>query len=516
MTDGGASGHGMADMHAKAVASATAFRIIVLSLFAGSMIVLLVAAAPRHGPWFDEFWTRFLSDPSIEFGEAFQKRWVADVHPPLFSMMAWLSAQVVRLPIEKARLLNLTPLAILALYLFLVGKALPRARAFITVFAISVGSSAFFIEYFTEFRSYFTGLCAFAALTVTLIAQDQSAEEEKPGAQTLLWTGYLVSLLVCLNLHYLTTAVTVVLVGIFGCSAALRGNWRFFGIYLASGILAVLPFVAFVAYQWTVIERITADYWLKTSLPAALNMLIAAIAAPTYSEQLAVAIAWLAAAFIFLSRKDNPQVGRTIPVLLVAIIAEILMLLVYTWLTAAMTQRYLIPLAILSAALFALILARPIYENRWLLALFLVTNLGSAAFAALPRWNDPRWDEAARYLSERQKSCLGSRIIPMQQNPNDHTPNSIDNYNEAYAYIANKWGLTLGSVDTPSSRPLDASCPDFYWADHFFAAGKNRDTLLAQFSTRWPGLQGCTVTVKAFTSKSAVFEVTGEASVCGR
>ncbi len=82
--------------------------------------------------------------------------------------------------------------------------------------------------------------------------------------------------------------------------------------------------------------------------------------------------------------------------------------------------------------------------------------------------------------------------------------------------MANKWGLTLGSVDTPSSRPLDASCPDFYWADHFFAAGKNRDTLLAQFSTRWPSLQGCTVTVKAFTSKSAVFEVTGEASVCGR
>lgn len=236
-------------------------RIPWLLAYGLALTVLLTLTAPRHGPWFDEFWTRFFSDPSISFRSAFADRWVADVHPPLFSFLAWLTAQFGRLPIEQARMLNLIPLALLTLYLVLLTKAEPRERAFVTIFAISLGSSAFFVDYFIEFRSYFTGLCAFAGLTVTLVAQDRRAADEERNATALTWSGYAVTLIVCLNIHYLTSAMTVVMVAVFGIAAAVRGDWRRFVIYLVTGALAVAPFIAFVAYQWTTIQRISKDYW---------------------------------------------------------------------------------------------------------------------------------------------------------------------------------------------------------------------------------------------------------------
>lgn len=494
----------------------TVFQAVAISIFGLVLVLLLLLTAPRHGPWFDEFWSRFFSDPSIPLAEAFFGRWVQDVHPPLFSFLARLAAGIDRLSIEHARLLNLAPLLALGIYLVMLGRAVPRERPFLAVLAISVGSSAFFIEYFSEFRSYFTGLCAFTGLTVTLIAMDRVPGGLRGGASPLLWCGYLVSLAVCLNIHYLTTAMSIILVAVFGVAAFVKGDRCRFVTCLVTGIVATAPFLAFLAYQWATIARISADYWLKTDMPAAARMLVAAVAIPTMGTQGAVAFAWLAAALLFLRSKNTRPVDGTIAVLMIAIVAEIVMLLIYTKLTAAMTERYLIPLAILSAALFAIILSRQIYETRWLLVLFILTNLGGAVLAALPRWNDPRWDEAARHLAQMQKACPGSRIIPMQQNPDDRTPNTLENYNEAYAYMAQKWGLSLGPVDTASSRPQDPVCVDYYWADHFFATGKSNDTLLAEFARRWPALKGCSITVTTFSDNAAIFDVTGDPPHCAR
>lgn len=481
-----------------------------------ALVALLILTAPRHGPWFDEFWTRFFSDPSISLRSAFADRWVADVHPPLFSFLAWLTAHFDRLPIEQARMLNLIPLALLTLYLVLLSKAEPRQRAFVAIFAISLGSSAFFVDYFIEFRSYFTGLCAFAGLTATLVMQDRCRTGDDGSATALAWCGYAVTLIVCLNIHYLTSAMTVVMVAVFGIAAAFRGDWRRFVIYLVTGALASAPFIAFVAYQWATIQRISKDYWLKTDIPSALHMFFSAIAAPTSQVQSLVAISWIAAAILLFRSKSKSPLEPTALVLLAAIAAEVATLLVYTRLTSAMTDRYLIPLWLLSVAFFSLMLSRQIYERGWLLGLFTVTNILGAAAAALPHWNDPRWDEAAQYLSTRQAACPGARIVPMQQDPNDHTPNTIENYNEAYGYMARKWNLVLGEVDTISPRPRDPACADYYWADHFFGAGKSNEKLLAQFNERWPALEACKVEVKPFRSGSAVFEVTGEAPDCAR
>jgi hypothetical protein len=492
------------------------FVISVTLLYALALMTLLVATAPRHGPWFDEFWTRFLSDPSIALDNAFLNRWVEDVHPPLFSFLARVSSKVWRLPIEQARLLNLIPAAFTVAYLATIARLVPRERPFLAVLAISVGASPFFVEYIAEFRSYFTGMCAFLALTATLVAQDRLTQEDGVTTKTGLWLGYVASLAVCLNIHYLTTAMTAVMVAVFGLAAAYRKDWHRFWTYLASGTLLCLPFIAFVAYQYTTIERISADYWLKTAMLPALEMLMGALLVPISGARTAVMVVWLAAAILIIRQTSPRRPDRTIAPLAIAIAAEILLLLVYTRLTAAMTERYLIPLSILAAALISILLCRKIYASRLLLALFAATNFAAAVVAAVPRWSDLRWDEAAIYLAERQHACPGARIIPMQQDPNDHTPNTIENYNEAYGYMARKWGLTLGPVDIPSSRPRDPACPDYYWADHFFAAGKDRDTLLAQFSARFPDLKGCKAEVTPFAALSAVFTVSGDPPQCRR
>jgi hypothetical protein len=491
------------------------FQAGAMAVFAGLLLLLLLLTAPRHGPWFDEFWTRFFSDPAVSLSDAFFRRWIEDVHPPLFSLLAWLSSHVVRLPIEQARLLNLIPLGLVTLYMVILAAISPRERAFLTVLGISVSSSSFFVEYFAEFRSYFTGMCAFLALTATLVAQDRDTAGEK-GVGAVLWCGYLLSAAICLNLHYLTTLMTVVLVAVFGVTAALKGDWRRFAAYLLSGFILCLPFVAVLAYQWATVERISNDYWLKTGMPAAISMLANAVIIPASHAQGLVATAWVAAMILLVRRKEGRVLDSTFITLIIAVIAEIAVLLVYTKLTAAITERYLMPLAILSAAVFAILLSGEIVRRRWLLALFILTNLGGALATASTRWNDPRWDEAAQYLAARQTACPGSRIIPMQQDPNDHTPNTLDNYNEAYAYMAAKWKLTLGEVDQPSPRPRDPACPDFYWADHFFAASKDDATMLKQFARRFPLLEGCAVKVTPLVSMSAVFEVTGEPPACKR
>ncbi|HWU62788.1 MAG TPA: hypothetical protein VN112_12250 [Ensifer sp.] len=481
-----------------------------------ALTILLCLTAQRHGPWFDEFWTRFFSDPSVSLSSAFHDRWAQDVHPPLFSFLVWLSAHIDRLPIEQARLLNLIPLTSLIIYAGLVCRRLPRERSFIAILMVALGASSFLVDAFVEFRSYLTGLCAFTSLLVTLVAQDRLRPEEDGDASTLLWCGYAISLFVCLNIHYLTTAMTVVLVAVFGVAAAIKGDRRRFAIYLTSGIVAAIPFVAFILYQWGTIARIWSNYWLKTDLEQASDMLAAAIVAPTAGPRSLVAVAWILAVALLLRARPKPRLGGTALVVFAALLAEVAMLLIYTTLTAALTDRYLAPLAILSIAVFSIVLSRPIWESRWLLPLFVVSSLYGAVASALPHRDDPRWDEAAHYLAMKQKACPAARIIPMQQDLNDHTPNTVENYNEAYAYMAQKWGLTLGEVDTPSSRPASVDCGDYYWADHFFAAGKSRDTLLAQFLERWPALRGCTIIVRQFESQSAVFEVQDPGPACRR
>ncbi len=489
---------------------------LALAVFAIALLTILVLTAPQHGPWFDEFWTRFFSDPTVSLSYAFSDRWAADVHPPLFSFLAWLAAHVETLPIEQARLLNLAPFTLLTVYLALLGRALPQERPFLAVLVISVGASHFAIDYFSEFRSYFTGLCAFTALVATLIAQDRNPRGHPAPAASLLWCGYGISLAICLNIHYLTMAMTTVLVGAFGVAALIAGDRRRFIVYLITGIIFSAPFLAFLAYQHATIERISADYWMKTSIPAAGQLIIDAMGTPISHAQVGVTLVWGVAALLFLRRQERHALERTVTVLMIAIVAEVVMLLIYTSLTAALIERHLIPLAILSAALFSIILSRTIFSHRWLFLLFIAVNLAAAIVAAEPRWRDPRWDEAAQFLADKQKACPGARIIPMQQNPNDHTPNSIENYNQAYAYMASKWGLTLGPVDTPSTRPKDPLCPDYYWADHFFGSEKSPETLMAQFAIRWPQLRACRATGETFTSGSAVFVVSGDAPDCAR
>lgn len=491
------------------------FTISALAIFGGLLTVMLSVVAPLHGPWFDEFWTRFFSDPAPSLKSAFFDRWVNDVHPPLFSLLAYLTAHVARLPIEQARLLNLIPMAAAAIFAMLVARRHPSERTFLAVALVSIAASPYYVAYFAEYRSYFTGICAFACLTISLVVIDRAASRgEQAGA--FLWAGFGVSLAICLNIHYLTTAMTVILVAVFGLGAAMRGDWKRFVIYLVAGVILIMPFIGFIVFQWATIERISADYWLKTDLLAAAGMLLDAVVAPTCRAQTAVILAWGAAALLYLRHGNRPRLDGAIGLLLIAIAAEVAMLLVYTGITAALTDRYLMPLSILASAVFAIVLSAEIMASRALLTLFLLTNFGAAIYTASPLTKDMRWDEAAHYLAERQKACPGARIVPMQQDPNDHTPNTIQNYNEAYGYMARKWGLVLGPVDTPSSRPRVADCPDYYWADHFFASGKNRETLLTQFASRFPALKGCAVDVAAFRSLGVVFTVTGDPPQCHR
>ncbi len=52
----------------------------------------------------------------------------------------------------------------------------------------------------------------------------------------------------------------------------------------------------------------------------------------------------------------------------------------------------------------------------------------------------------------------------------DATANVEANYTMAYDYLARRWHMKVGALDTMPVGPRDAACPDYYWADNQFAA----------------------------------------------
>src|ERR1700742_4687521 len=57
--------------------------VATVSLVVASVAIAITAALTR-GPWIDEFWTVWGTEPTLSWHVAFRERWVTDVHPPLF------------------------------------------------------------------------------------------------------------------------------------------------------------------------------------------------------------------------------------------------------------------------------------------------------------------------------------------------------------------------------------------------------------------------------------------------
>jgi hypothetical protein len=486
--------------------------------FAPLLIGMLIYGTYKTGPWYDEFWTLFFSDPAVGFKDAFTNRWALDVHPPLFSFLAWLAANL-GLPrtIEAGRLLNFIPMVLAAAFVFLFWKRNPAERPFLAVYFPGVAALWQFPSAFIEFRSYFLALCGYSLLLVCLKRIDRQKRDPLTGSNaSLVWSGYAAVLLICLNIHFVTTLLAVGAVATFAFAALLRGDRRLFLTHLALGIACSLPLVVTTLLQWSYLSSMSKDFWLKTSTQEALILFAEAMIIPLVQSTLLQASWLIPLGLRVLQREGNRNDDIFAAILAASFIVGCALVLAYTAATGALTPRYIMPVCITTVALLSALTATLMSRYRLLYAVFLTACLVSAIQTTLQTAQDLKWSEAADYLSARQKACPSARITPVRINPQDRTANGLASYGVAYGYLAKQRGMTIGAVDMPPAAPKSTTCPDYYWIDNLASSGQSTTALSALITKRFPNLNGCNIKMTRFGLDAAVYEVADGAPECQR
>lgn len=493
-------------------------RQLVFVAFPLLVTVALVAAAWRTGPWFDEFWSYYLADPSVGLRDAFLSKWTRDVHPPFFSFVSWIASQS-GLPrtIEAGRMLNLLPLLASAAYSAAFWRLNPQERPFMATFLPGAIALAQFTSAFVEFRSYFTGLCAFVLLLLIVKRLDQRDTMPLVGANRLLvWAGQIVSLAICLNIHFVTALLAIALVGTFALAALWRGDRRLFAAHLLSGIACCLPLAATTAAQWLYLSTTSRNFWLKTTQQEALVFLFQSVMTPI-GQGPVMRIAWIGALGLrILSRERRSADDRYAITLAISVVFAGLLILAYTAATGALTGRYLVPICMVVIAAMAALVGQALRSHGLLQILFLIACATSIVQASLEASRATQWNEAASFVAAKQKACPGGRIVPMRAVLEDATANVEANYAMAYAYLADLWQMRVGALDKMPAAPRDPACPDYYWIDNDFALQKAEPALKMELLRRFPQLSGCTIQTHKMVSDAVVFEVSGEPPQCSR
>ncbi|HWU62789.1 MAG TPA: hypothetical protein VN112_12255 [Ensifer sp.] len=493
-------------------------RQLIALAFPFVLLGSLLYGAWNIGPWFDEFWSFYFSDPSVGLSEAFHSRWTLDVHPPLFSFLSWVASRLgMARTLEAGRMFNLLPLIASAAYFAAVWRLNRDDRAFLATFLPAAAALGQFMAGFVEYRSYFTGVVAFMMLLVSLKRLERSTDDPLSGPnRTLIWTGQIVSLAICLNIHFVTALLAIALVGTFAFAALWRGDRRLFTLHLLTGIACCLPLAATTAAQWTYLSSTSKNFWLKTTQEGALNYIVHSVLSPI-GQNAVMRIAWLGALGLrILSRERRQDDDRFAIILMASILSASILVLAYTAATGALTGRYLIPVCLIVVAALASLTGQAIRAYGLMQALFVVACATATIQMGLEAARVTQWNEAARFVSERQKACPGARIAPMRTVLNDATANVEANYEMAYGYLASQWHMKVGALDQMPAAPRDPVCPDYYWADNQFGAKGTEAALQDELLKRFPRLQGCTIQTHIMASEAAVFEVSGEPPQCNR
>lgn len=493
-------------------------RQLLFAVFPFMAIAALLYGAWKVGPWFDEFWSLYFADPSVGLGEAFRLKWTHDVHPPLFSFLSWV-ASWLGLPrtLEAGRMLNFLPLAVSALYLAAVWRYNRKDRPFLATFMPAGIALGQFTAAFVEYRSYFTGMVAFMMLLVSLKRLERSTEDPLQGQnRTLIWTGQIVSLAICLNIHFVTALLAMALVGTFAFAALWRGDRRLFLGHLLTGIACCLPLAATTATQWGYLSSTSQNFWLKTTQDSAMMFIVHSVLSPL-GQNAVMRIAWPGAlALRILTRQRRKEDDRYAAILMISILFITPLILSYTAATGALTGRYLAPISLIVLAAMAAVTAQAMRAYALGQVLFLIACATVTIQMSLETARSQQWNEAVSFLAERQKACPGARIIPMRATLQDATANVEANYTMAYAYLADRWHMRVGALDSMPASPRDPACPDYFWGDNQFAGNRTETTLRQVLLRRFPQLDGCSIQTHIFESEAAVFEVSGDPPRCNR
>ena len=443
-------------------------RSAMAGLLAAATSVAMLFAIARRSPWYDEYYTLYVTRPGLPLREAWPM-WLADNHPPLFYALAWAS-NTLGVAAEPRRLLNLAIALAVALALAALAARRPRLRTTLFAYATGLAASAPLIDRVAELRGNFLALAAGAIAVAALVALVQPGRLSRRGALALGAT-----LALAWSVHLAATVIVGALALAFALRLWLAGDRTAALRFLAICALAGVPFVASMGLQASTIAANTRSFWIPGGLSAARwvieGQLLAALSAnPALTLAGSAGLVRLALQDMRARRLSTDS--ATVAAFAGGLALALALLVAIHLMRPFVVDRYLVTLHPIVAMILALgtaRLARDMMRGRLLLDLCLVAAALLALAHNVPRTlARPGWDGTAARIARIVARCPQTQVIAdLRWNADVMALPPVENRAVvpwAYAQVAARHHFALSH-----SARRKGPCPTIYWAEHVAA-----------------------------------------------
>lgn len=430
------------------------------------ILVVIVWAMTAKGVWYDELWSKWMASRELGMADAADLRWFRDVHPPLFYALNWLVSGIVGTPVHVHRVLNLLPLAGLVgvgAFVFHVRPAMQPALVVAGVLFLANHETT----YFGEYRSYALIMCATAALALLMVEMLNRGRDLVWAKDRLLCLMLGSTILLALNLHYISTLVCGVTIMIFAVDQLRLRRWRWAAMITFISAVSMLAVFAALWAQRPYMAETVPNFWVSTNFRSALQSIVGRAFQAT-GKNIAIFIAMLLWARALAARAHAGQkrvaedsAEHAVVLFVLSLLLSGVMLLAINAYRPVVTPRYLLAMTPISILSFALLLGNIVAGYRQLFVLFLVNALGVGLFYGWSIQKKLAWDEGALLVAQMVEACPDALVysLPRSRALPASRASGIPNESEFMHWAIADLGKTYGFRSHPLPRPETATVP---------------------------------------------------------
>ncbi len=446
-------------------------------------------AALHRGPWYDEFFTWFVTRPDRGFAEALRGSWLADNHPPLFNALAWAGAHLAG-SIEQLRWLNLAALGAALAGGWVLLRRTPQWWTLAAVLLLVLSANETLLRSGAELRSYFFSLCAGAVAVLALAIGWLEGRLAGREQRAVLWAA----LLAGFNLHILTSVILGALVLPFVLAAWLAGRRALLRQLLAPAMTGSALFIAVALIQLPHWHSNTASFWIPGGLGDAWRAIEYAVLRAGLANGLALVAALGGAALLVRqawTERRLPAHLQAMALLAAGTLLAAALLIGLHLLRPVVTERFLaalVPAVALGMALGADAALRRMPAQAGTALLLAACALSLWALAGNARHTVQRnsWEGSAARVAMLVHACPDTpvHIDPPSWNAFTMALPPADNrmvFGAAHALMARRHHFSL---EPTASRRISGRCPTLFWAEHDTRREWDEAAILARLRAR--------------------------------
>lgn len=429
----------------------------------------LVWTCLQRGPWYDEFYTQFVTRPGLSWITALRESWMADNHPPLYYILAratsWLGS------IAQHRLLNVALGALALAGAAVIVRDVPRLAPAATVTTLALAANPWALIAGSELRSYFLSLCAGTVFALGLCAIRLTGAAGGKARQTAFWAAALLAF----NTHIITSLACAAIALPFLFAAALRRKGAEVRAVGAPVVAGGLLFAVVTALQLPVWLANTAVFWIEPGFDSARWSVEWALLRTLEANPLvlvgALAGAGLLVRDVLVLKRPRGEAGA-LALLAAGVVLAAGGLVVLHLLRPILVEKYLMALVAALCVGMGLAGGRLLegLAPHWR-SLALVSALAATVWALFQ--NVPlaveriSWLNTGRAIAREVALCPGTVVHTdpfwnaevMAMKPRDNA--QVVPF--AYRYIAQSFGFALAPA---GSRTMGQECPTVFWGEH--------------------------------------------------